>query len=107
MCIYCILADRSIFNGDREGAVRFSDIPRVQQHSNILEPWFDKFRALQDDLLTNSDASNQMRLVDPIPPGYELDGTLLQCMLKREYIHGLKGELKHEMKAKLLRAGIF
>eukprot|EP01036_Dinobryon_divergens_P025981 gene25981-34581_t len=74
------------------------DFPKRQE---LIRVWEKKFAMMQESI----PAELRGRLSDPVVPGTELDGTFLQCLLDRAYIHTLPEDLKQDMKRKLWKAG--
>jgi len=101
--IIVVLVDRTPYKAG-QGAMSIFDVPYVAtnpQRKATVEQWEQKFADMQASIPVELRGS----LADPVVPGVLLDGTFLQCLLERSYIHLLGDELKQEMKKKLWRSG--
>lgn len=70
-------------------------------HLEVLTDWTRKFAHVQNGLIREACP----HLCDPVGPTMDLDGTFMQCILERKYIHTLGDERKQQMKAKLWHLG--
>lgn len=85
------------------GPMRLQDLQYFSNPSNleVLTDWTRKFAHVQNGLIREACP----HLCDPVGPEMDLDGTFMQCVLERKYIHTLSDERKQQMKAKLWHLG--
>ena len=93
----------SVQHSSGGGVMRLQDLQYFSHPSNleVLTDWTRKFAHVQNGLIHEACP----HLCDPVGPQMDLDGTFMQCVLERKYIHTLSDERKQQMKAKLWHLG--
>eukprot|EP00600_Ochromonadales_sp_CCMP1393_P002111 CAMPEP_0174983034 /NCGR_PEP_ID=MMETSP0004_2-20121128/16887_1 /TAXON_ID=420556 /ORGANISM="Ochromonas sp., Strain CCMP1393" /LENGTH=1782 /DNA_ID=CAMNT_0016235177 /DNA_START=1 /DNA_END=5349 /DNA_ORIENTATION=+ len=84
-------------------AMRLQDLQFFSHpaHREFLEEWMCRYQQMQANIPERWAQS----LRDPVNPDTDIDGTFLQCIFDRSYVHTLGDARKQEIKEQIWRAG--